>query len=265
MNTLISRVSNYFHRKNPDYPISGILYYDTLGVITYSLLHLVYDYRVHGSHNIPAEGPVLLVANHQSHLDPPILGCATKRQMYYIARATLFNNPLFACLIKSLRAISLDQSKGDSAAIKMAIEHLKKQRVVGIYPEGSRSEDGALGEFKPGVGLLIKRAKAPVVPVAIEGSFDIWQRHLPRPKLHGRIRVHVGKLIEYEVLQSLGPRGALEYIKERIECLRLEARAELRHTTYGQYPPHGPGDWHYKDPDKPKFTDSQIKTPPTQT
>jgi 1-acyl-sn-glycerol-3-phosphate acyltransferase len=144
---------------------------------------VVFDLKVWGLENIPENGGVLLVANHQSFLDPIIIAVRLRRPVSYMARSGLFENPFLSWLIRSLHAFPVRQGEGDLGAIKESIRRLRDGHVLNIYPEGSRTETGELGPIEPGVSLIVRRAGVPIVPVAIDGSFAAWphNRKLFRP------------------------------------------------------------------------------------
>lgn len=241
----------YRRQTDPEGHLGRILWYEVWRIIIHALGFVVYGMRHIGKENFPKSGPVLLVCNHQSNLDPPLISTVTRRNMHFLARQTLFKGPVFSFIARSLNAIPMDQEKGDTAAIKLALEHLRKGRVVLIFAEGARTHDGALNEFKPGAALLIKRAKAPVVPVAIEGAFDVWSRFDSKPSIKGRIWVKVDPAIPYEEFKSMKGPEMLERIKSQIDDMRLDLRRQIRYTTYDKFPPPGPGDHRYDDPDAP--------------
>jgi 1-acyl-sn-glycerol-3-phosphate acyltransferase len=138
---------------------------------------LLFDLKVYGTENVPRTGGLLLVSNHQSNLDPVLLGVQLPRALSYMAKSELFNvNPLFAWLIRSLGAFPVRQGSADVGAVKEAIARLQEGDVLNVYPEGSRTEDGEIAPMEKGIGLVIRRAKVPVVPVAIDGSYDAWRK-----------------------------------------------------------------------------------------
>lgn len=144
---------------------------------------LAFDLKVYGAHRVPQEGGVLLVSNHQSYLDPVLLGVRLHRPLSYMAKSELFKHRAFAWLIRSLGAFPVKQGAGDVGAMKETIARLQEGRALNIFPEGSRTEDGELMPIEKGIGLVIRKAKVPVVPVVIHGSFRAWPRKhkLPRP------------------------------------------------------------------------------------
>lgn len=154
---------------------------------------VAFDFRTDGVDHVPRTGGVLLLANHQSFLDPVLIALRLEREIAFLARSTLFHGA-FGALIRYLNAFPVKQGKGDVGAMKQTIELLKQGHAMVVFPEGSRTYDGRLGPLAPGVALLIQRARVPVVPIAIEGAFDAWprSRKLPTP---ARIRVAYGKPI----------------------------------------------------------------------
>jgi 1-acyl-sn-glycerol-3-phosphate acyltransferase len=138
--------------------------------------------------------------------------------------------------------ISLDQSKGDAGAMRAALGELAAGRCVLIFPEGTRTRDGAMHEFKPGAALIIRRSGAPVVPVAIEGAFDVWRIGTSLPRLSGRIAVRAGPALAAEELMRDGTAKALTRMHGLIESMRLELRSRMRRESGGRYPAPGPGD-----------------------
>jgi 1-acyl-sn-glycerol-3-phosphate acyltransferase len=144
---------------------------------------LGWSLRSQGRQHVPRTGPALLIANHQSFLDPVLVGLATRRHLCYLARKTLFNNPLFAWLIRMHNAVPIDQDGVGKDGIRAILEQLQGGQAVVVYPEGNRTEDGTLQPLKPGIQLLIKRTQAPIVPIGIAGAYDAWPkwRNYPIP------------------------------------------------------------------------------------
>ncbi len=202
-------------------------YYPTAG---YFLLgHCL---RVEGRKNVPPTGGLLVVANHQSYYDPPAIGVAVRRQLSFLARKQLFGAKSFARVIESLGAIPLDVQASALEGIKTTIAHLKTGKAVLMFPEGTRTLDGQIHEFKPGVALLIRRAGVPVLPVAIAGAYEAWPIHqrLPRPaplflpSEPGAIAIVIGKAIDPAALAGMKPENMLEQLRAILVGLR--ARAE---------------------------------------
>src|SRR5262245_36708030 len=159
------------------------LRYDFGYVVTSVSLTLGFGLRAHGSRHVPLRGPALLVANHQSFLDPILVGLASRRRLYYLARKTLFRNPVFGWLIRAFNAVPIDQEGVGKEGLKAILGLLGAGRAVVVFPEGSRTRDGQMDELKPGVQLLLKRATTPVLPVGIAGAYEAWpiSRQYPLP------------------------------------------------------------------------------------
>jgi 1-acyl-sn-glycerol-3-phosphate acyltransferase len=207
---------------------------------------VLYRWRAYDRHNVPRQGPLLVVANHQSYLDSTCVGCGlTPWVAVHVARSGLYKGRLVDWFLRNLNTIPIrsESGEGDTAAMKEIIRRLGEGNCVIIFPEGSRTHDGRMGEFKPGVALIIKRAKCAVLPAAIEGCFDAWPRTRTRPRLFGqRIAVKYGKAIPAEELLKDGARESLHRLEREIDRMRLELRGELRRRTGGRFPPAGPGD-----------------------
>src|SRR5262245_36526985 len=194
-------------------------------------MKLCYRLQCSGEENVPRTGPIIYVSNHQSHFDPILVGIPVgDRPFSGIGRDTLFKSKLLAFVMNGIGAIRLKRGESDTAAIKAAIGELEAGRCVMLFPEGTRTRDGAIGEFKRGVMLLIKKAPPDVaiIPVAMEGAFDVWPTGANRPKLHGRIAVRVGRaMASRDVLQN-GPDAGLELLRTAIDTMRCSLRADIR-------------------------------------
>lgn len=211
-------------------------------------LAMIVFYRWHsvGRQNVPPSGPLLVVANHQSYLDSTCVGCGlTPRVAVHVARSGLYKRGFFSWLIARLNTIPIrsEGGDGDTGAMKEIIRRLAEGNCVILFPEGSRSEDGRMAAFKPGVALIIKRAGCPVLPAAIEGAFDAWPRGSKAPRLFGhRLAVKYGTPIPAAELFKDGTRGSLHRLEREVDTLRLDLRGSLRQRSRGRFPPGGPGD-----------------------
>jgi 1-acyl-sn-glycerol-3-phosphate acyltransferase len=127
-------------------------------------------------------GPVILAMNHQSYLDPPLAGTACDRAIYFLARRTLLDVPLLGWVLPKLNVIPVNQEGVDRSAIKALIRVLQAGNGVLVFPEGSRTSDGTLQPAEPGMGLVIAKTLAPVVPMRIFGAREAL------PRSGGRLR-----------------------------------------------------------------------------
>ncbi len=147
-----------------------------------------------GWESVP-EGACLFASNHQSMLDPPLIGGLIPREIAFVARKTLFDNPVFGWVIRACRAIPLDRGEADISAIRRTLAVLAEGRALLIFPEGTRSMDGQLQPTKSGAGLLAIKSGVPVVPVRIRGIRDVLPRGSKWPRGGARIRIQFGKAI----------------------------------------------------------------------
>jgi 1-acyl-sn-glycerol-3-phosphate acyltransferase len=230
--------------KRPGSTLPKILFYEAARITVMLVFVTFFRARFFHASRVPATGPLLLVANHQSHMDPPLVGVAiVQRQLDYLARLGLFRAPGLSWLISALNATPIKEDSGDSGAIKEVLRRLGEGHAVVVFPEGTRSDDGSIGPFKRGTALLFRRAACPVVPVAIEGAFEAWPRTQHFPSFFGkRVAVMFGEPIHAAELSALGPDAALSLLRLRIDAMRLELRAHLRRASNGRYPPPGPAD-----------------------
>jgi 1-acyl-sn-glycerol-3-phosphate acyltransferase len=193
---------------------------------------LGFSLRTEGSARVPTKGPALLIANHQSYLDPVVMGLASRRPLCYLARKTLFKNPIFAWLIRSLNAVPIDQEGVGKEGIKAVLELLRAGRAVVVFPEGNRTEDGKMRALKPGIQLLLKRTEAPVLPVGIAGAYDAWPRQqkwpMPSPLFWPAtprtMAVSVGRPLDSRRLSQLPREQVLDELTRELQ--NVVARAE---------------------------------------
>ncbi|MDP7008427.1 MAG: lysophospholipid acyltransferase family protein [Phycisphaerales bacterium] len=194
-----------------------------LGVI----LRIVYRHRGHGGHFVPKHGPVLIVSNHQSHFDPPLVGVVvTDRPFKSIARDTLFSSKILSFLMRRFGVIAIRRGDSDTKAMRAAIEELHAGGSVMLFPEGTRTKDGQIGTFHRGVWMLIKRGNAQVLPFAIEGAYEVWPAG-SNPKFRGWIESAAGEPIPSKDLVDMGEEKGLAFLKSKIESLRLMCRENI--------------------------------------
>lgn len=163
------------------------------------LLKWVFRYRVEGRENVPAHGGVLLVANHASLLDPPLLGNSVSRPVHFMAKGDLFKKPFLKWALPRVKAFPVHRGGADRAAVRRAIELLQSGEVVGLFPEGTRTKTGQLLPFQRGAGLIALRANVPVVPVALIGTFKPFSKKGLWPQ---RFIVKIGQPIDLSSIQS---------------------------------------------------------------
>jgi 1-acyl-sn-glycerol-3-phosphate acyltransferase len=137
---------------------------------------LAFDFKVYGRENFIEEGAAIFASNHQSYLDPPCIGMACRKEIYYLTRNTLYQRPLIGPLLKRLNTVPVDRDRGDVSSIKAIIRLLRTGHRVIIFPEGTRSSDGNLQPARAGLGMIIAKTLAPVVPIRVYGTFEVLPR-----------------------------------------------------------------------------------------
>jgi 1-acyl-sn-glycerol-3-phosphate acyltransferase len=185
--------------------------YAVLKVFAVALMRLYWRLQGRGAEHVPRSGPVLLVANHSSVLDPPAIGGVTPRPVSFLAKAELFGIPLFGGLIRRLNAYPVHREGADAAAMRMALRILERGETLLVFPEGTRGPEGVLRMGKPGVGMLAVLSGAPVVPVYVRGTGRSWPRgrRFPRPT---KVTVTFGPPLRF------GDRGGASSKKESYEA-----------------------------------------------
>jgi len=162
---------------------------------------------VRGLENIPETGPFLLVANHQSILDPILIQAVCPRAVHTMAKSTQFASPVFAWLMPRLLSFPVRRFEIDAQAVRYALRKLQEGEPVGIYVEGERSWDGRLQPPRLGAVRLVLKAGVPVVPVTIVGAYEAWPRW-HRALRRTTIRITFGKPLSFPKLDGRAEREA---------------------------------------------------------
>ncbi len=185
-------------------------------LIAGSAFRTLFGMQIIGRDNLVTEGPVLVASNHQSFLDPPLVGNLYKTEMIFLARKTLFRG-YFKWLYPRLNAIPVDQDRPDMTSLKTIIRKLREGHRVLVFPEGARTLDGEIGEAAPGIGLIAVKSGAVIQPIRISGARDALPRGSGRIRLC-RITVSVGPAIRLtpdELKNATGTEG-YERVTKRI-------------------------------------------------
>ncbi|MDP6545588.1 MAG: lysophospholipid acyltransferase family protein [Phycisphaerae bacterium] len=190
------------------------------------MMPIVWKTRVYGRHNEPAEGGVVYISNHQSFLDPMLIGFGLVRPLNYMARSTLFDNPSLGRLIASLNTFPVKRDTADSGALKEAMRRIKRGGQVLIFAEGTRTQDGKIAPFLPGVALLARRAAKWIVPVVIDGAFEAWPRTQSVPGW-GRIAVSFGEPLTQECARTFKAAPLVEHVRQIMIQMQSDLRRRL--------------------------------------
>jgi 1-acyl-sn-glycerol-3-phosphate acyltransferase len=202
-----------------------------LGRRLFRLLGLTYfRWQVWHEERLPRTGRVLIAANHQSFLDPAIIGAALPRPLHYLARKNVFDHPLAGAVLRSVNTLPVDRDGSPAGGLRAGFEVLAREQALLLFPEGTRTRTGELQAFRSGVGMIAARSQAPVLPVRIFGLWEAYGRDhkLPRP---GHVVVSVGPLLRFdshwaELRQA--NKGRQRQIFEEITASIRQAIAALR-------------------------------------
>lgn len=153
-----------------------VTFYSFAKAVVYGVLKPVYRFEVIGREYFPKEGGVLLCSNHIDVLDPPVVGINAPRPVHFMAKAELFNVPVLGKAVSHLNAFPVKRGMSDREALRKGLGILKEGKVLGLFPEGTRSKTGELGNGLAGAGFFALRTEAAVVPCAIIGPYKAFRR-----------------------------------------------------------------------------------------
>ena len=199
------------------------IWYRIVAALLSVLCKVIFRLRLFGRENIPAQGPFIVASNHQSYLDPVLCGGPVRRQMNYLARESLFRNRFFGAAIRSVNAIPLKQGEVDLSTVRAVIKLLRQGKGVCLFPEGTRTDDGRITPFKPGLGLLCRKGDAPIIPTVIDGAFECWPRSkkMFRP---GSIWVQFGEPVSAEQAKEMGDEKLAEHLTTTLRQMQHDIR-----------------------------------------
>lgn len=160
-----------------------------------------FRWSVYNPENVPLNGPVILASNHASFLDPPLVGSGLHRPVNYLARESLFRFPVVGAILRSWNAVPVDRDGGGASGLRAILDRLFAGGAILLFPEGTRSKDGALQPARSGIGLTVIKSDAPVVPVRVFGTFAAYHRgsKFPKPVPVG---VKYGLPIDFSALRA---------------------------------------------------------------
>ncbi|MBX3167232.1 MAG: 1-acyl-sn-glycerol-3-phosphate acyltransferase [Candidatus Eremiobacteraeota bacterium] len=169
------------------------------GVLRFSF-RVLQGLQVDGLENVPAQGACLIVSNHCSWLDPPVLGCSlAHRQLHFMAKKELFERPLLGRVIRALGAFPVERGQADRKSLRLALDLLGQGRIVCLFPEGTRGRGGPMGPWHVGVAMLANHAGVPIVPAALTGTRNLLEERAQKPA-RSPIRVRFGPALHFHAL-----------------------------------------------------------------
>ena len=195
--------------------------------LSWLLARLLFSFQATGREKIPNKGGCILAMNHESYLDPPLAGICSRRAIHFLARKTLLNWPILGPIFPKVNVVPVDQDRADMSALKTVIKLVKSGECTIVFPEGARTLDGKLQPAQPGLGLIIAKTLAPVVPMRIFGAHEAFPRGGKRLRLR-KIRIVVGDPITFTGADLEGSGRDLyqrlsDRVMERIAAIELPA------------------------------------------
>ena len=186
------------------------------------ILKLFWGFKVMGLENLPKEGGAIIASNHRSYVDPPVLGAAMPREIYYFAKRELFKNKFFGWFITKLNAVPISRDKIDRKGLGEAACVLNQGNFLAVFPEGTRCKKGDFLEPKSGVGKVALEAGVPIVPTFINNT-----RHLARNLFVGNgVTVSFGESLDSDYLKGFsGDKKSYQRIADEV-MLRIKKLKE---------------------------------------
>lgn len=196
--------------------------------IAYGIFKVFFRLRIEGRENVPLQGPYIIYANHSTYFDGPLIAVSVPHSpdtdLFFVGFNPYFDVPVIRNLIRVGRIIPIDFSSHLAEALRSSYYVLKNGKRLCLFPEGMRTIDGKIGEFKKGFGIVVAESGVPVLPALIEGAHAAWPRTSRYPRLRP-IRVRFGKALEAAYLEK---KGVAMGARDRYEAVALAAQAELK-------------------------------------
>ncbi|MBX3419372.1 MAG: 1-acyl-sn-glycerol-3-phosphate acyltransferase [Pirellulaceae bacterium] len=203
--------------------------YQAMRVSLWLLFKVIYRYEIYGRENFPKEGGAIICSNHQSHLDPMLVGSTSTRRMNFLAKKELFRVPFLGRLIRFLDAIPIDREGVSSlGGIKESMIRLRRGELVLMFPEGTRTTDGELRPILPGFCAMARRTRAPLIPVGEDGAFRAWPKGQKFPSIGPKVRIVIGQPISPEEYANISDDDLVELLQSRISDLFEQARVKKK-------------------------------------
>jgi 1-acyl-sn-glycerol-3-phosphate acyltransferase len=184
--------------------------------LSWALARLLFSFKVIGRERIPDTGGCILAMNHESYLDPPLAGMCCRRPIYFLARKTLLQWPVLGRIFPKVNVVPVDQERADMSALKTIVKLVRGGECTIVFPEGERTLDGKMGRAQPGLGLVIAKTLAPVVPMRIFGAHEAFPRGGKGIRLRP-IRIVVGEPMVFTEADLVGSgRDLYQRLSERV-------------------------------------------------
>jgi 1-acyl-sn-glycerol-3-phosphate acyltransferase len=201
---------------NDDREGAQVNWYRAFQLFLTPCVHLLTSIEIRGRENIPATGPFIMVPNHQSFIDPTIVGVFCPRQFHTLAKSTQFRGRFMEWVMPRSKAIPTRRYRIDPQAVRVVLRRLAEGEGVCVYPEGERSWDGSIQPFRRGTIRLLLKSGVPIIPCGLV-TYDYWPRW-SKPRFRGKIRVEYGEAIRWPAMHDREERN--RFLPEAAEILR---------------------------------------------
>ncbi len=232
----VDRILEYYQKKNtwPAWThFKGVpLMYRLVLCLSWLIGKIFYRLKIYGLEHFYPRGAIL-AANHTSFLDPPIVSVSWPEVVHFLARASLFRSKLFGRFIASVNTHPVTGESGDVQVMKMVVSLLQEGHKVVLFPEGTRSKSGELQPIKPGIGMLVSRSKSAIIPVYIDGAYEVWGRNRKLPRPFGKIRCVYGSAITWDSVAGLDRKEAQLLLAQKLEASWKNLKAWLEQGAVG--------------------------------
>lgn len=184
------------------------MFYRFAKAVVTVIFHIIYRIEIIGERNLPKDTGLLICCNHKSYFDPVLLGICVDRRISFMAKESLFHVPILGFLIKHLGAFPVSRGTSDVSAIKNSIKAIRNNKVIAMFPEGTRVKTGKLGKIRSGVSLIATRSDALVIPVGIRGNYHLFSK----------MKVVIGKPVRpSQILDEVDRENAVHLFNAYIE------------------------------------------------
>ena len=187
------------------------MFYYVVKAICWLILKIFWRMEIIGIENLPQSGGLIIASNHVSYLDPAVLTASFNRKIYFLTKKEVFKNNFISFLLKNMNALPIDRGKVDMLAFKKAINILREEKVLGIFPEGTRSSNGELQELKLGTIKIAMKTGVPILPAGIIGTHKIYPRGIKFPIL-----------FKHKIIVKYGAPQYLDKSKSRDKVYQME-------------------------------------------
>jgi len=217
----------HFYERNGFVQILSVVFYIIGRFIFRFIFMLLFGFRIHNIKNIPKNAGYILIGNHQSHIDPMSFPAASVHNFTFAARHTLFKNALFGRLISILGAFPIRRGVRDNFAFKQMKKEIERGNALIVFPEGTRSFNEKIQEFKSGVEIILKITQAPILPAVIQGNSKIFpkSRKIYSLAALGTMNVIFGKIISPEEYLSYPRRKFMKALEAEIRMLDAKLKS----------------------------------------